>query len=254
MTDHREELTDEIVGKAHAAVIVSTWRHDGHPDHEAVGEAAATAAGVAGARHWEYPIWASHRGLIDPTHLARAREVRTSRTTRAAKLTAARMFLSQLEPSPDGRPVVPRELVDRLGTGPEIMLRMTQVPADAFEAQYRLDDDPWNFATSEYEQRRFDITMACLPPGRFRRGFEPPCAGGELTVKLSTRCDELVACDGSPTVAATGTTANRRVGGPRLPRRRGRRRRARMVAERRLRPHRAERDRLLLRSDAASGR
>ncbi|MDQ3350421.1 MAG: methyltransferase domain-containing protein [Actinomycetota bacterium] len=77
---------------------------------------------------------------------------------------------------------------------------MRQVPADDFEARYRLDDDPWQFATSEYEQRRFDITVASLPPGRFGRVFEPGCAGGELTVRLSQRCDELVACDGSPTV------------------------------------------------------
>jgi len=77
---------------------------------------------------------------------------------------------------------------------------MRQVPADDFEARYRLDDDPWQFATSEYEQRRFEITVASLPAVRFGRVFEPGCAGGELTVRLSQRCDELVACDGSPTV------------------------------------------------------
>ena len=82
---------------------------------------------------------------------------------------------------------------------------MTQVPADHFEAQYRRDDDPWKFGTSQYEQSRFDITIACLPSGRFGRGFEPACAGGELTVKRSTRCDELIACDGSPTVIRHAT-------------------------------------------------
>jgi len=86
---------------------------------------------------------------------------------------------------------------------------MRQVPADAFEARYRLDDDPWRFATSEYEQRRFDITVACLPRRRFRRAFEPACAGGDLTIRLSWRCDELVACDASPTVVRR---ARRRVG------------------------------------------
>lgn len=77
---------------------------------------------------------------------------------------------------------------------------MRQVSADDFESRYRIDDDPWRFGTSEYEQRRFDITVACLPQPRFRRVFEPGCAGGDLTVRLSQRCDELVACDGSPTV------------------------------------------------------
>jgi hypothetical protein len=82
---------------------------------------------------------------------------------------------------------------------------MTQIPSEQFEARYRIDPDPWNFATSDYEQRRFDITVACLPPGRFRRAFEPACAGGELTVRLSARCDELVACDASPTVTQHAT-------------------------------------------------
>ena len=79
---------------------------------------------------------------------------------------------------------------------------MSQVPPQTFEAAYRLDDDPWHFGTSPYEQRRFDITIACLPVPRFRRVFEPGCAGGELTVRLSQRCDEIVACDGSATVVA----------------------------------------------------
>lgn len=79
---------------------------------------------------------------------------------------------------------------------------MTQIPAEDFEARYRLDPDPWNFATSSYEQRRFDVTAASLPLARFRRAFEPACAGGELTVRLSARCDELVACDASPSVTA----------------------------------------------------
>ncbi len=77
---------------------------------------------------------------------------------------------------------------------------MKQVPIEDFEQRYRSDPDPWRFATSEYEQRRFDVTAACLPAGRFRRGFEPGCAGGELTMRLASRCDELVAWDGSETV------------------------------------------------------
>lgn len=56
--------------------------------------------------------------------------------------------------------------------------------------------------------RRFDITIACLSARRFRRAFEPGCAGGELTVRLSRCCDEIVACDGSSTVL---TRARRRL-------------------------------------------
>jgi LmbE family N-acetylglucosaminyl deacetylase len=39
-------------------VVVSTWRHDGHPDHDAAGRASARAALSTGAAHVEAPVWA----------------------------------------------------------------------------------------------------------------------------------------------------------------------------------------------------
>lgn len=79
---------------------------------------------------------------------------------------------------------------------------MTRVPIDDFERRYRAATDPWQFATSSYEQRRYDVTMACLPAGRFRRTFEPGCSIGELTRRLADRSDLVVAWDGSPSVVA----------------------------------------------------
>ena len=79
---------------------------------------------------------------------------------------------------------------------------MKQVPIDDFERRYQNDPDPWRFATSAYELRRFDITAACVPEDGFRRGFEPGCAGGELTVRLARRGAQLVSWDGSPTIVA----------------------------------------------------
>ena len=76
------------------------------------------------------------------------------------------------------------------------------VPGAAFEAQYQASRDPWDFATSPYEQRRYDLTVAMLPPRRYRRGFEPGCSIGELTVRLAARCDSLVAMDCSPTAVS----------------------------------------------------
>ena len=71
---------------------------------------------------------------------------------------------------------------------------------EEFERRYRVDPDPWRFTTSAYEQRRYDVTVACLPEARYRRGFEPGCAVGELSRRLAGRCDALVAWDGAPTV------------------------------------------------------
>lgn len=77
---------------------------------------------------------------------------------------------------------------------------MTRVPVSDFEARYRCDPDPWRFGDNEYEQRRYEITVAALPRRRYRRAFEPGCATGELTRRLAQRCDNVVAWDGSPTV------------------------------------------------------
>jgi SAM-dependent methyltransferase len=77
-----------------------------------------------------------------------------------------------------------------------------RVPAATFEARYQASRDPWDFATSPYERRRYDLTVAMLPPRRYRRGFEPGCSIGELTARLAARCDCLVAMDCSPTAVA----------------------------------------------------
>ena len=40
-----------------ADLVVSTWRHDGHPDHDASGLAAARACALVGCRHLEALVW-----------------------------------------------------------------------------------------------------------------------------------------------------------------------------------------------------
>ena len=71
--------------------------------------------------------------------------------------------------------------------------------ADSFEALYREAPDPWQFATSPYEQRRYDVALAMLPARHYPRAFEPGCSIGELTARLAPRCDALLAMDCSPT-------------------------------------------------------
>ncbi len=74
--------------------------------------------------------------------------------------------------------------------------------ADRFEAAYQSHDDPWDFTTSPYEQRRYELTVATLPRPRYRRAFEPGCSIGELTARLASRCDTVVARDAAPTAVA----------------------------------------------------
>lgn len=68
-----------------------------------------------------------------------------------------------------------------------------------FEAMYRADDDPWDFAKDAYEQARYDTIVRALGTGRYRHAFEPGCSVGALTEKLARLCDRVDACDFSPT-------------------------------------------------------
>ena len=66
-----------------------------------------------------------------------------------------------------------------------------------FDDAYAANPDPWRFETSDYEQRKYAITVASLPRRRYRRCFEPGCSVGALTSMLATRCDHIVALESS---------------------------------------------------------
>lgn len=79
---------------------------------------------------------------------------------------------------------------------------MTRTPLAAFEAKYREVADPWDFATSPYEQGRYDATLAALGGRRFGRALELGASIGVLTRRLVPLCDVLVAVEPAPTAAA----------------------------------------------------
>jgi 2-polyprenyl-3-methyl-5-hydroxy-6-metoxy-1,4-benzoquinol methylase len=67
-----------------------------------------------------------------------------------------------------------------------------------FERLYRADPDPWNFATSAYEQQKYDVTLEALGTRRFIRALEVGCSVGVLTERLAGRCEQLLALDFAP--------------------------------------------------------
>ncbi|MBV9862151.1 MAG: methyltransferase domain-containing protein [Alphaproteobacteria bacterium] len=76
------------------------------------------------------------------------------------------------------------------------MTRTTEtVPAEFFDALYREDPDPWDFATSDYERAKYAATLAALPSSRYRRGLEIGCSIGVLTRQLAGRCNALLGVD-----------------------------------------------------------
>jgi protein-L-isoaspartate O-methyltransferase len=79
------------------------------------------------------------------------------------------------------------------------MSAKSAVSQAAFEAKYRDSSDPWQFAASPYEQRRYATTLRSLTRAHYSRAFEPGCSVGVLTAALARRCDTLLACDIAPT-------------------------------------------------------
>jgi hypothetical protein len=69
------------------------------------------------------------------------------------------------------------------------------LPPDYFTRQYAGSPDPWGFRTRWYEQRKRDVTLACLPRPSYRSGFEPGCSIGVLSAALAGRCEQLLVAD-----------------------------------------------------------
>jgi SAM-dependent methyltransferase len=83
-----------------------------------------------------------------------------------------------------------------------------RAPVEHFERLAREREDPWDYATSDYEQGKYRRTLDFLPQ-RTGRTLELGCSVGVFTALLAARCERLVAVDFSPTALAR---AHRRLG------------------------------------------
>jgi len=66
---------------------------------------------------------------------------------------------------------------------------------DYFEGLYERDEDPWGFASSDYEAEKYDATLEALGDRRFPDALELGCSIGVFTARLAARCDRLLAVD-----------------------------------------------------------
>jgi LmbE family N-acetylglucosaminyl deacetylase len=80
--------------------VFATWRHDGHPDHEAVGRVAAAAVRECGATLIEVPVWTWHWAQPGDARVPweRARRLLLDDTVWARKKAATAAYASQLGP------------------------------------------------------------------------------------------------------------------------------------------------------------
>ncbi len=121
-----DALADLLADRPAGSWCAATWRGDGHPDHEAVGRAAAVAAQRRGAVLLEYPVWMWHWAVPgDPVvPWQRAHRIELTETALDRKAAAVRCFASQIGPGPGGvEPVLPDYALRRLDTVGELVFR-----------------------------------------------------------------------------------------------------------------------------------
>ena len=99
-------------------VVFTTWREDGHCDHEAVGRASAEAARQVGATCHELPVWTWHWATPEDAFVPwqRARKILLTPAQVARKRHAVHAFASQLEGDAQAglAPVLAPYVIDRL--------------------------------------------------------------------------------------------------------------------------------------------
>lgn len=78
-----------------------------------------------------------------------------------------------------------------------------------FENVYNNSDDPWDFATSDYEAAKYAATIAALPKEKYESAFEIGCSIGVLTSKLAERCERLLSVDVNDSALAKARERNR---------------------------------------------
>ncbi|WP_067563021.1 PIG-L deacetylase family protein [Nocardia acidivorans] len=124
---HEDRLAAELrdlIGdiRRPGVVCAATWRYDGHPDHEAVGRAAAAACAATGTDLLHYPVWMWQWATPDHPLLRDCVPARLTLTpaAHAAKCRALECFRSQFLPlsdHPADAPIVPPHVLRRF-TGP----------------------------------------------------------------------------------------------------------------------------------------
>lgn len=191
----------DLIGDGRRTLLVAPWAHDGHPDHEAAGRAAAAAARRTGARLLQYPIWMWHHCAPDSAPWPRMRRVDLPADVLSLKEQAIRAHTSQVEPLSD-RPgdevLLDGPLLAHFTSPVEHFVEDDNVEDEALDDLHRSTPDPWGVDERWYEYRKRQLTLAALPRPRFRRALEVGCSRGALAEDLATRCDEVVAVDRSP--------------------------------------------------------
>ncbi len=192
------------VGDGRGVLLVAPWRHDGHPDHDAAGRAAAVAATRTGARLLEYPVWWWHWG--DPTAApADTYALPLDADAVRAKARAIARHRSQVEPlspAPGDEQLLGADFLAHFRRGHEVFVE--QAAGDsALDDVHEGGAEPWGADTRWYEARKRALLLAMLPRRVHARALDVGCSTGVTTQALADRSESVVAVDASEAAVAS---------------------------------------------------
>ncbi|GAA1764760.1 hypothetical protein GCM10009795_009110 [Nocardioides hankookensis] len=205
--EHLVDALVRIVGDGRHTLMLSPWRHDGHPDHEACGRAAAVAARRSGAELLQYPVWFWHWGTSKHMPWSRVRRLALSPSAMAAKRAAIGSHRTQVRPlSPvaGDEQLLRDDFLEHFLVPTETYL---DEPTDdpALDDLHRQQEDPWGVDSRWYELRKRALTTAALPRPAYGRTLEVGCSTGALAADLADRSRDLLAVDASPAAVSAAT-------------------------------------------------
>jgi LmbE family N-acetylglucosaminyl deacetylase len=123
-----EQVTSAIAGELKFGDwCLATWRLDGHPDHEAVGSAAAAACAHTATQLIEFPIWTWHWATPNDPRVpwSAVRRIDLAPDVYAMKREAISRFHSQISPlsnDPADAAILPPGVIARLLRHTEVFL------------------------------------------------------------------------------------------------------------------------------------
>ena len=193
-------------------LLVAPWRGDRHGDHEAAARVVGQVAATTGAAVLEYPVWLWHWG--DPRDLAPLDVVRVALDEEGSRRKADALAChasqtAQLSDRPGDEALLPETFLAHATRPFEVFVRSEGARAvedderpvtardrdAAFDAMFDRSEDPWDFETSWYEERKRAVTLAALPARHLGRVLEVGCSTGVLTAELAARAESVVGTD-----------------------------------------------------------
>ncbi|WP_051620145.1 PIG-L family deacetylase [Haematomicrobium sanguinis] len=204
---------DEFHGAGRQLLLVSPYRADKHPDHEALAKVAAEAAEELSATHLQYPIWYWHWAMPsknrDWTNWYRWPLNAADLEAKRGALAEHRSQIAPLSDQPGDETLLSENFQQHFGREWEVFSmnkHSTQFTshdaARVFDEVHSDQPDPWGTESTWYEQRKRRLSMTMLPSERYNNVLEIGCSIGTMTADLATRADTVFALDASDKAVA----------------------------------------------------